>query len=137
MPDPHRRPAAVSRRALRRTPKARVRVTCRPGVLDLGPNVALSVVDVGEEGILLVAKEALPPGRPVSVGLEGQSHNRPTVRVGQVVSCLPLTDGAHVIDVHFEKALPYQFLIEISREPAPRPQTATGATPGPPAPAAS
>ena len=71
------------RRSLRRLPKSRVRVTCRRGGFDLGPNLAVSVVDLCEGGIRLVVMEALEPGRDVSIGLEGQTHSRPTLRSRQ------------------------------------------------------
>jgi PilZ domain len=106
------------RRNMRRLPKSRVRVTCRRGGLDLGANLALSIVDLCEAGIRLVVKEALEPGREVSVGLEGQTHSRPTLRVGKVVWCLPTADGVYWAGVQFEKGLPYSLVLEISREPA-------------------
>ena len=106
------------RRSLRRLPKSRVRVTCRRGGLDLGPNLAVSVVDLCEGGIRLVVMEALEPGRDVSIGLEGQTHSRPTLHIGKVVWCLPTADGVFWAGVRFEKGLPYSFVLEVSREPA-------------------
>ena len=110
-------PPKNRRRVLRRPPKSRVRVTCRRGVLDLGPNLALSVVDLSEAGVRLLLNEPLEPGQLVSVGLEGQSHTRPTVRVGTVIWRLPAADGRHEVGVFFEKALPYQLVLELTREP--------------------
>ena len=84
------------RRSLRRPPKNRVRVTCPRGGLDLGPNLALSVVDLCEAGIRLVVKEALEqsgyreaaPGEAAdlcvvntcTVTAEGDAKSRQTVR---------------------------------------------------------
>jgi hypothetical protein len=93
-------------------------VTCRRGALDLGPNVAVAPSDVCQSGIRLVVKQALEPGEQVSVGLEGQTHTRPTVRVGKVVWCLPTPDGAFWAGVQFEKDLPYALVLEVSREPS-------------------
>jgi hypothetical protein len=101
-------------RSLRRLPKSRVRVTCRRGALDLGPNVARSIVDLSLDEIQLVVKEALEPGGQVSVGLEGQTDRRPTVSVGKVVWCNPTEDGAYWADIQFEKPLPYAFVMQIS-----------------------
>lgn len=111
LPDKNRR------RCRRRPPRGRVRVTCRRGGLDLGPNLALSVLDLSEAGVRLVVKTPLEPGREVSVGLEGQSHSRPILRVGAVVWCLAAADGAYCIGVRFEKELPYTLVLELSREP--------------------
>jgi hypothetical protein len=110
-------PEKNRRRCRRRPPRSRVHVTCRRGGLDLGPNLALSVLDLSEAGVRLVVKEPLDLGKEVSVGLEGQSHTRPIVRVGTVVWRLPAPDGAYCIGVRFEKALPYTFVLELSREP--------------------
>jgi hypothetical protein len=107
------------RRCRRRPPKSRVRVTCRRGGLDLGPNLGLTVLDVSEAGIGLLVKEDVEEGREVSIGLEGQSHSRPMVRVGIVVWRKCAADGAFVIGVRFEKALPYTFVLELTREPPP------------------
>ena len=74
------RPVQNRRRNMRRPSKNRVRVTCRRGGLDLGPNLGLAMVDLCEAGVRLVVKEPLEPGCAVSVGLEGQSHSRPTLR---------------------------------------------------------
>jgi PilZ domain len=105
------------RRCRRRAPRSRVRVTCRRGGLDLGPNLALSVQDLSEAGVRLVVKEPLEPGREVSIGLEGQSHSRPILRGGVVIWCLDRPDGAYWIGVRFEKELPYTLVLELSREP--------------------
>jgi hypothetical protein len=113
-------PSRNRRRNQRRPPRSRVRVTCRRGGLDLGPNLALSVADLSEAGVRLVVKEPLEPGREVSVALEGQSHPRPIVRVGNVIWCLPGADGACWVGVRFQKDLPYKFVLELSREPPPR-----------------
>ncbi len=104
------------RRNMRRPSKKRVRVTCRRGGLDLGPNLGLAMVDLCEAGVRLVVKEPLEPGCAVSVGLEGQSHNRPTLRIGSVVWCLAAADGTYLTGVRFEKGLPYTFVLELTRE---------------------
>jgi hypothetical protein len=101
-------------RNTRRLPKGSVRVTCRRGALDLGPNVAMSIVDMSAEGIRLVVKESLEPGKQVSVGLEGQTDRRPTVCIGSVVSCSPTPEGAYWAGIQFEKSLPHKFVLQIS-----------------------
>ena len=111
-------PGASRSRALRRLPKNTVRVTCRRGGLDLGPNLARSIADLSEDAIGLVVKEALEPGGQVSVGLEGQADRRPTLRVGKVVWCKPTEEGSYGARIQFETSLPYQFVLQISQEPA-------------------
>ena len=112
-------PSARNRRLSQRRPaKGRLRVICRRGGLDLGPNLALAVLDLSETGVRLVVKEALEPGREVSVSLEGQSNLRPILRVGNVAWCVPSADGSHCVGVCYQKRLAYRDFLELSREPS-------------------
>ena len=110
--------AARNRRlSRRRPPKGRVKITCRRGALDLGPNLALSLLDVSVTGARLIVKQTLEPGREVSIGLEGQSSIRPIPRVAVVTWCVPAADGTFCAGVHFQKRLSYRDFLELSREP--------------------
>jgi hypothetical protein len=103
-----------------RSPKGGTRVTCRRGVLDMGPNLAVSLLGLSEAGARLAVCEALPLGREVSVGLAGPAHRRPVVRIGKVVWSAPAPDGTQHAGVAFHERLPYRELVELSREPAGR-----------------
>jgi hypothetical protein len=85
--------------------------------LDLGPNLAVSIAEISEAGITLVVKEALEPEQKVSVGLEGQTDRRPTLRVGRVEWCLPTADNTYCVGIEFDKTLPYSFVLQVSRLP--------------------
>jgi hypothetical protein len=62
-----RSPHASNRRASRRLrPRGKVKVTCRKGTLDLGPNVAVGLLDVSETGCRVMLREALRPARRYS-----------------------------------------------------------------------
>ena len=78
------------------------------GAAGLGPNLGLSVLDVSETGVRLVVKEALRPGRVVSLALEGASNARPLERRGTVAWSMPLADGSHCVGVSFHTHLAYQ-----------------------------
>jgi hypothetical protein len=75
----------------------------------------LSLLDLSEGGAALAVKEAVEVGKEVSVGLEGQTHSRPIVRVAIVVWCRPPTDGAYVIGVGFQKGLSYRDYIDLTQ----------------------
>src|SRR5205807_5017007 len=53
---------ANHRRTRRRRPKNHTKVTCHKGPFGLGPNVAVSMLDVSEAGIRLVVKVPLDRG---------------------------------------------------------------------------
>ena len=86
--------------------------------MDLGPNLAISIAEISETEIGLVVKEALEPDQEVSVGLEGQTDRRPTVRVGRVEWCLPTDDNTYCVGIKFDKSLPYSFVLQVSRLPS-------------------
>jgi PilZ domain len=99
------------RLSTRRRPKVRIRVVCRKGALDLGPNVAESLLDVSEEGARLLLNQPLLVNQEVTVGLEGPNHRRPVLRVGIIVWSVPAADGGYCVGVTFEKRLPYRDLL--------------------------
>ncbi len=107
-------PTPERRLSPRRLPRGSVRVYLRLGGLDLGPDLALSLLDLSEGGAALVVKETVEIGKEVSIGLEGQSQPRPIVRVANVVWCRPAADGTHAIGVCFQKALPYRDYIDLT-----------------------
>ena len=113
-------PGRNRRLAQRRPAKNRVKIVCRRGALDLGPNLAVAILDVSETGARFIVKDALQTGRDVSISLEGQSTLRPIPRVGSVAWCVPAADGNFCVGVNFQKRLPYRDFLEMSREPAAR-----------------
>ncbi len=113
-------PGRNRRLAQRRPAKNRVKIVCRRGALDLGPNLAVALLDVSETGARFIVKDALQTGRDVSISLEGQSTLRPIPRVGSVAWCVPAADGNFCVGVNFQKRLPYRDFLEMSREPAAR-----------------
>ena len=103
------------RNSRRRLPSASVRAYLRLGGLDLGPDLALSLLDLAEGGAGLMVKQAVEVGKEVSVGLEGQTQPRPIVRTAKVIWCRPAADGAYATGVCFQKALPYRDFIELTQ----------------------
>jgi PilZ domain len=101
--------AKKNRRAfLRRPAKLKVKVTCRKGSFDTGPNLAKSVLDISESGIRMVIKDPMKAGQDVSITLEGMMQMRPVKRTGKIIWCVQTTEGDYCIGVLLEKYLPYQ-----------------------------
>jgi hypothetical protein len=96
----------VDRRGSRRlSPKRGIRVTCRKGSLDLGPNLALAVLNVSETGIGLVLSAALEQGQEVSLTLDVSTGGKPVKRFGQVVWSAQIEEGAYRTGIRLEKPL--------------------------------
>ena len=101
---------------LRRRPKRTVKTTCRKGTLDLGLNLAVTVLDVSETGVRLVTKEALDVDQQVAVTLEGAHHKRPLRYTAKVVWCMETADHQFCVGLCLEKRLPYGELIRLSNQ---------------------
>src|SRR5262249_12839978 len=100
--------ATANRRSSRRQPaKGSTRILCQKGALGLGPNLALSVLDISETGIRFLARQELPKGQAVTVTLQAVGRARPLQQAGAVVWCVPAADGRFCTGVHFEKPIPY------------------------------
>jgi hypothetical protein len=102
------------RGSLRRAPRGKIKIVCRRGSLDLGPNQALSVLDISETGIRLLLREALRPGQEVSITLEGVGGVRPVLRLGRVAWSVLAADGSYCVGVNLEKRLDYRQFVELT-----------------------
>ena len=101
-------PKAKNRRIYqRRSPKSSTKVTCRKGTLDLGPNLALAVLDLSETGIRLRLRAALVAQQEVAITLEGSNHRRPLRLVGRTAWCVATAAGEYCAGIAFDKRLPY------------------------------
>jgi hypothetical protein len=99
---------------MRRSPRGRVKIVCQRGTLELGPNLALAVLDISETGVRLRVKEALRPGQELSISLEGPCSIRPVRRIGRVVWSVPSADGTHCAGVNLDKRLDYREFLDLS-----------------------
>jgi hypothetical protein len=104
---------AKNRRAFpRRSPKRKAKICCYKGALDLGPNLAISLLDISESGVRLTLKSGLEPGQEVNLTLESVAHIRPLKSKGKIIWCVAAQDGSFCVGVRLDKYLPYQ---EIAR----------------------
>ena len=108
-------PKVKNRRiSARRKPRPSVKVACYRGTLDLGKNLAVSLVDISETGLRLVVSAELPPGQPITVLLQGPLQQRPLKLAAHVVWGAPAADGNFSIGVQLEKYLRYQDILELT-----------------------
>jgi PilZ domain len=87
---------------------------CVTGKFGLGPNVAVSLLDVSETGIRLVLKTALTAGHEVEVSLDSVIGRQAAKIPGQVVWCVPMADGNHCLGVRFSKPLKWSVLLALT-----------------------
>ena len=97
----------------RRTPKGGVRVTCQVGSLGLGPNLALSVLDLSEAATRIAVKAALTAGQEVEINLSEPSLGRPVKRLAVVVWCVEREPGTWWSAAKFGRYLEYSELIRL------------------------
>jgi hypothetical protein len=90
------------RRARRQRPKPTTEVAYHSGdTVLVGPNVALSVLDISADGIRLKVNSPLRQGQKIEVDLEGIGYCRPLKMVAEVVWSLETADGNWCIGAKF------------------------------------
>src|SRR5438128_891090 len=96
-------PSTKNRRSSRRlSAKTNSKVICRKGMLDLGPNVALKLLDVSETGVRLLVRCPVNPGQQVSLELESVSHGRPVKCTGTAIWSVATAEGQCCVGVRLE-----------------------------------
>jgi len=97
---------ATNRRRSRRAPVSGLtKAQCRKGLLGLGPNLTLKVLDLSETGACLIVKSALKVGDETELLLSGPSFVKPLQCLARVVWSVALADGSYGIGVNFAKSL--------------------------------
>ncbi len=89
------------RRSQRKRPQANVDVACRPDTVIVGPNLAVSVLDLSADGIRLIVKSPLGTGQKIEVDLEGIGYSRPLKLSAEVVWSLQAADGNWCVGAKF------------------------------------
>src|SRR5688500_7462579 len=107
--------AAANRRVSpRRRPKNGAKVSCQKGSLGLGPNLALSVVDVSETGMRLILKSPREKGQVVEINLTVPGHPRPVKLPAVIVWSVPEPGGSCRVGARFQRSLNYRDLLQIA-----------------------
>lgn len=93
-------------------PKGKVKIACHAGS-DLGPNLAIGLVDVSETGARLTTK-VLEKGKRVLILLEGREHLRPIKCEGTVVRSEEVSPETCKIAVLWEKRLSFTEILKMT-----------------------
>jgi len=74
--------------------------------MGLGPNIALSLLDLSESGLRVVLKEAATVGQEVEVNLDSAA-GRALKTTARVVWIVPGMDGTFVAGLRLQKSISY------------------------------
>jgi len=77
----------------RRLAKKGTAVVCRKGTMGLGPNVAMRLHDISEDGVRLFIKTALAKGDEVEVSLTPPGISKAKVLTAVVAWCTAAQEG--------------------------------------------
>lgn len=109
-------PSARNRRACARRPtRSGIRVCLRAGTLGLGPDLAVGLVDVSEDGLCVRVKSPLAPDSEAEVVLDKVGSSRPIKLVAEVRWCQGDAAGGFRAGLRFRHRLPYKDLIDLAR----------------------
>jgi hypothetical protein len=75
--------------------------------MGLGPNVALSVLDLSEVAVRFATKATLSARQDVEINFNEASLNRPIKRLGKVLRCFQSDPTTWTAVVRFDRRLEY------------------------------
>ena len=107
-------PEQERRQHPRHVPKHGVRVLCRTGTLGLGPDLAISLVDISEIGLRLVVPSAMQKGQEVEIELEAPGRGRALKLMADVIWSMPNDEGTYWVGVEFRRQLTYGELQDLT-----------------------
>jgi hypothetical protein len=107
-------PITDHRRMKRRPVKKTVSVTCRKGMLGPGPNLAVRLRDISEDGVQLVIKSALAKGDVIEICFSATGLPSNLSREATVAWCSgPEPDGFR-IGARFRNPLGYEHIFQMT-----------------------
>jgi hypothetical protein len=107
--------AAAERQLPRRRPARRgIAISCH-STTGLGPNLAVELRDLSEEGLGVILNAPLTPGRDADVELTGPYLPRTIRRRVEVVWCQPDGEGRFWAGLRLRPRFSYQELAELVR----------------------
>lgn len=108
--------AARERRTLVRRPaRPGVRVAFRSGTLGLGPDLAIGLIDVSEDGLCVAVKVAVAAGSDAEVVLDKVGSSRPMKFVADVRWCAGDPAGGYRAGLRLRRRLPWRDLMDLAR----------------------
>jgi hypothetical protein len=104
------------RRLSRRLPaKDGAKVEVRTGALGLGPDLALGLVDVSEQGACVRVKSRLVRGAEVEVKLTGVGRGKAVAGPATVCWCRA-AEGCHLVGLKLSRRLAYRELLDFVKQ---------------------
>lgn len=93
----------------------RVQLVFRKGTLGLGPNLGISLADVGEDGLGVRLNAPVSAGEDATVELIRPGVSKPLRLVADVRWCRPAGDGTFLAGLRLRRRLPYLLLTDLTR----------------------
>src|SRR5262249_34462889 len=106
-------PPPERRSARRRAPRSGVSITFRPRSLGLGPDLALALVDLHEDGLCMRLKSAVNVGIEAEVTLSPSGRRKPTKLDAAVRWCREAGDGTFLVGLSLRKRMLHKDLSEL------------------------
>ena len=100
------------RRQIRRHVRNVAEVTCRKGTLGVGPNLAIRILDISEDGIRLLVKQPVNPGDELEVCFTPIGCNREVACEMIAIWCCS-QDGHFALAGKFRTPVKYEDLCQI------------------------
>ena len=107
-------PPSNRRRDIRRATRSWAKATCRKGTLDLGGDIAMRVLDLGETGVRLVVGQQIETGQEVAVTLDAPNNIKPMRIVGDVVWSLETAERQFCVGVQFRKRIAFKDVMRLT-----------------------
>ncbi|HKB00787.1 MAG TPA: PilZ domain-containing protein [Gemmataceae bacterium] len=96
-------------------PRPGVTINFRAGTLGLGPDLAVSVIDLSEDGLCLRSKAAVSPGAEAEVSVARAGWGRPLKLLCEVRWCEEDEQGKFLVGVRYRKRMLHRDLSELVR----------------------
>jgi hypothetical protein len=113
MPESTANPVVEHRRIRRRPLKTGVAVSCRKGTLGLGPNLAVGLHNISEEGARLVLNAPAALREELEVSLTPPGMGRALIFTAVVYWCRQCPEGGFWVGVKFRRRLNYSDIFNL------------------------
>jgi len=96
------------RRSQRRRPRTTVKVQCRKGSHGLGPNLAVSMLDLADCGMRVILSQELELGAECEIIIVAYGIKEVIKRLGHVRWQLKLDNGQFCVGIELQKRIRYR-----------------------------
>jgi PilZ domain len=96
----------------RRQARSGAKVEFRRGTMGLGRDLAVSLIDVSEDGLRVRLTAEVKPGEEAELLVSRPGGGKALKTAAEVRWCMPAGDGTFLVGVRFRKRLAYRELTE-------------------------